>query len=439
MSFASPALAQNTSSTHSTPILQLSYQSEDIQFADWVSLFTLCLAPLIAHIFAGAPQPVFLSQKRPSWHERICQFNPTTILWRYFAITDRRVRAKVWNAADMAASNAYFWTVRGWNGSEEMMRRSRAYCTKVPDHSRATLLSGSSVQTLIVTLQGGQALYTLLSGIKGSRYSGTIAINSIFFPLAVFGLLRLFAAPWLTEDYAYTDIFQTTAISKSNKPAPAEQTPLAEARTLSTMGLLELSDTSSGEYFHAIDSWRGRLIRTLFVMPMFGLFIISLLYMIPINNKTQFTATTFLVVLFYLFFLAASTLIYSFYFIRSPSTTTIIPCIASTWYKVYTYVLLTLMLASIVVAALETRRTPCGRYTTWPSVVDSQICEGLIPVTADATLGPFAIAIRGGAESDNRTVMRKGEFGVVSFEGWCQGKAGVEMVVAFVNSSASVI
>ena len=97
------------------------------------------------------------------------------------------------------------------------------------------------------------------------------------------------------------------------------------------------------------------------------------------------------------------------------------------------------MLAMIVVAALETRRTPCGRYTTWPDVVDSQICEGLIPITADATIGPFAIATRGGAGSDNGTIMREGEFEVVDFEGWCQGKAGVEMVVASVNNSASVI
>jgi hypothetical protein len=38
-----------------------SYNSQHININDWISLFTLCLAPLIAHLVAGVPKPGTLS------------------------------------------------------------------------------------------------------------------------------------------------------------------------------------------------------------------------------------------------------------------------------------------------------------------------------------------------------------------------------------------
>ncbi len=37
--------------------LVLRYQSSGVNFSDWIELFTLCLAPLIAHLVAGVPEP----------------------------------------------------------------------------------------------------------------------------------------------------------------------------------------------------------------------------------------------------------------------------------------------------------------------------------------------------------------------------------------------
>lgn len=39
----------------SETVLQLSYQARGISFTDWISLFTLCLTPLILHVIAGTP------------------------------------------------------------------------------------------------------------------------------------------------------------------------------------------------------------------------------------------------------------------------------------------------------------------------------------------------------------------------------------------------
>src|SRR3569833_1136846 len=68
---------QTSTMTSNTPwrypeILPISYQSGNITFPEWISLFTLCLAPLIAHIVAGAPRPSYLCQTRPKCHDRIC-------------------------------------------------------------------------------------------------------------------------------------------------------------------------------------------------------------------------------------------------------------------------------------------------------------------------------------------------------------------------------
>src|ERR1700761_5036502 len=92
----------------------------------------------------------------------MCHFNPASILWRYFVILDRRVRCFQWTAADMAASNAVFWTGNSWDGSEEMMNRSRKFCTRLPNHNRINFLSASAAKTLIVTLQGVQVTYSIL-------------------------------------------------------------------------------------------------------------------------------------------------------------------------------------------------------------------------------------------------------------------------------------
>ncbi|KAJ4297695.1 hypothetical protein N0V90_005590 [Kalmusia sp. IMI 367209] len=37
--------------------LETLYQSNDIDFGDWITLLTLGLAPIIAHLVAGVPEP----------------------------------------------------------------------------------------------------------------------------------------------------------------------------------------------------------------------------------------------------------------------------------------------------------------------------------------------------------------------------------------------
>jgi len=78
---------------YSINVSPLTFQSGGIAVSQCMSLATLCLAPLIAHIIAGAPEPTYFSRRRPKWHERMCIYSPLSTLWRYAAMTDGRIRA----------------------------------------------------------------------------------------------------------------------------------------------------------------------------------------------------------------------------------------------------------------------------------------------------------------------------------------------------------
>ncbi|KAJ1323460.1 hypothetical protein MN608_11615 [Microdochium nivale] len=247
------------------PLNTPSQRDQDIPFSEWVTLLTVALAPLVAHIAAGTPYPSVLSLRycqRPRWHDSICLYNPTSIFWRYAAIADRRIRARDWGVADMAASNALFWTgtptkrrvvtnsddddsftvgriahmandarwqgtttrprrpqnkttvtVGGWDGTEAMIAASAPYCTALPLQAHAELLSWDTVKTLIITLQGVQALYVLAGSLVGGRgnivggatnFRPQDGLDAAFFPLTLIGLFRLAAACWLTStDFGY--------------------------------------------------------------------------------------------------------------------------------------------------------------------------------------------------------------------------------------------
>ena len=113
-----------------------------------------------------------------------------------------------WNSADMAASNATFWTGRDskWDGSETMMMKSRAFYTRLPRKPRISLLSASSVHIIIIVLQETQATYDLIRGFHYGKYALTMALPTIFYPLAVFEFFRLPASLWLTNEYGYSDV-----------------------------------------------------------------------------------------------------------------------------------------------------------------------------------------------------------------------------------------
>jgi hypothetical protein len=416
----------------SLKILPITYQSGGISFDGWTTLFTLCLAPLIAHIYAGVPKIVHLSRDKPHWRHRLGLYNPTTILWRYFAIADRRIRARHWDAAELCAVNVYFWTPQGWDGSEAMPQKSREYCVALPDDTHATFFSGSTVQTLIVTLQGANALYILTLGLVPNgafSTSAVVSVGTVFFFLTVFGLLRLIASFWLTDDFTYVNPEdlqpdQATVIAEDPKSnASSRKTKLSEVRNHPNYGVLDIPESRIREHYMSPNSWKSWLFRVLFLLPIIGLILFCIFYLAPIgpgNSGHWLTLSEFILILFYLFFLFTSTIIYMVYFVRGQTTTTILPCVSSVWYQLYTGVLLAMTLVLIIITSIETRMTACGYYATWPSYHD--YCIG-VPVASDynATQGVFGLAVVGETYNPdfNTSGVPVNQTSVVFFNGWC--------------------
>ncbi|KAL7619876.1 hypothetical protein AAE478_010422 [Parahypoxylon ruwenzoriense] len=371
----------------------LAYQSQGIAFEEWISMFTLCLAPLIAHVVAGAPRPSFVSRNRPRWHDRICHFNPSSILFRYAAITDRRIRALNWDTSVMAATNALFWTDQGWDGSEEMISRGQAYCTHLPEHSRVELLSWEMGKTIIVTLQGAQPLYCLISILAGSMdVNPNMALDGIFPGLAILGLLRLCSGLWLTDDFTFTTSHSSQTRSMGWRQIPTLTIEQSSQRKASFDSLLEpefVLTTPPEMQFRPLSYWASRVFRIFYFLAMISLAVLCAMFLVPWSKDSMYTTTSLLVGIQNIVFLAMSILLYGYYSVRA-TTSTIIPCISSAWYKIYTIFIMTLMIALIIISAVETRKTPCGKFTSLPGETgDIATCatphSELIPIHSDST------------------------------------------------------
>ncbi|KAF4442923.1 hypothetical protein F53441_11567 [Fusarium austroafricanum] len=339
----------------------LLYQSQDIAVSDWITLLTLCLAPLIAHVLIGAPSPTYLSLSRPAWHERICHYNPTSILWRYGIIADRRIRARNWDRFDLAATNALFWTDRGWDGSEVMIQYSRSQCVQLPDGSRVALLSRDAIKTLIITVQGVQAIILLLgSQVDPSAPSFTIlmAVDIIFFPMALFGLLRLCSCIWLTDEFSFASM--EDVLMSSAQPLGCNTTSF---ELLAANPIME-----EPQRFLSPTFWGSRVFRLLYTSIIFGLFALALVFAIPRSGNAFYTTTTLVVIIFYLMVIGMTAIMTAWYIGYKGATSTVLPCISSAWYKFYTGVVIGFGISVIVVACIETRKTPCGKFTSGPGI-----------------------------------------------------------------------
>jgi hypothetical protein len=346
-------------------IIPLSLNSKCIPFTEIFSLLTLCLAPLITHVASGSASVSYLVKSRPHWYERICHYNPTSILWRYAAITDRRIRATSWDNTDMALSNAIFWTSHGWNGSEEMVAIAEPYCCRLPAHSRVEILSSEMLKTIITTAQGISASYGIMDNLASvddtDNFLSLLGVDSIFLPLALFGLLRLCAAAWLTEDYAY-------ALRTDNplKPIAPMPTKIMRKAQRNKHRLLPASTKKANRY-RPLSYWPSVAFRIAYVIVLVVYWLTCSLYVLRPTLITTLggpvSLTMFLTALLYFAFLTISIPLLVFFLSRK-QIPTIIPCISSSWYRAYTHIMFIYIISLTVIATMETNKAPQGGYTT---------------------------------------------------------------------------
>lgn len=331
-------------------VLPIEWGSKGITLPEWLSLLTLSLAPLIVHIVAGAPRPSYLCHSRPKWHDTIVNFNPTSILWRYAAITERRIRSQTWTVAEVAATNAVFWTANGWNGSEAMILQSLPYATRLPEKPRVQFFSVEMVKTVITVVQGIQAFASLLGLFTHEGDYTTIdAVSGLFIPIALCGLLRLFPARWLTDDYDYT-VFGDDRIQLYSEAAGTSFR--GDTLRHSMDSLIERPGDVVRPPTDAIysatpslgRSWLSVAFKICYIIPFLCSWTLAFLFITPwistVNTPGVWSTTSYMLGLFYMAVLTPTILIYLFYWIRGDSNT-LLPCISSIWYKVYSTFILT--------------------------------------------------------------------------------------------------
>ncbi|KAF2118330.1 hypothetical protein BDV96DRAFT_569679 [Lophiotrema nucula] len=343
-------------------------QAGSTRLEEWISLLTLSLAPLLVHIIVGVPHPVHLHDRPPSWHDRIVHYNPTSIIWRYFVIADRRLRSKNWNACDMAASNALFWTADGWDGSETMMVKSRIYCERRPEHARLRFFSFTAGKTLIITAQGIQSISFILGAITSfKRFYVKFGVQNVFFPFAVLGLLRLAAALWLTEDYTYIERQAWESETESR-----QSTDLEKLNNTSNTSLSSIEDQLShiaDARFVPRNGRRGLTWRIFILLFIACLWLLPIITMLPFRWNIYLTGTLFAMGIFYFIFLSVTLFSTAACIFTHRSTSTTFPYATKRWYKIYTCILFLLMVSMVIIAMMENRKAPCGAYTTYPPTI----------------------------------------------------------------------
>jgi hypothetical protein len=360
---------------HSQPIIPkilFRYQSQGIPYPFWSNLFTLCLAPLIAHVAGGVESPTILgsASQGPSWSAYLTHFNPISIVWRYYIIADRRVRARSWDQYDMAACNAVFWDAecKRWDGSEEIMVKSRAWITKMPDKAHVRILSTSGLLTLVLTWQGIDVMFIIVDGLIGGTDVTLPGLGGVFVPLQTLALMRLPAALWLSSDYGYVNFHGTNMVPDVGETLLEKQVRenILEARVSN-----HLEEVDVRGRLLPWHSWQGILYRAFWLLTLWGILgpaatACSRVFWHYRPSLPYSSSSHFVLEVIYLVLSLSGILIHTTYIIRGKTHSTIIPCIHATWYKIFTMFLILIMIVCTILSCLETRILSDSIVTTLP-------------------------------------------------------------------------
>ena len=115
-----------------------------------------------------------------------------------------------------------------------------------------------------------------------------------------------------------------------------------------------------GHQFHSSRSWRGVLVRLLYLSPTLGIVTLAILYLsMTSDRQLNFSATGLSMIVTYVFFTLMTAIIFIVNIVRGTTRTTVIPGICSRWYKAYSCILFAMAVAMFVIASLEQIQPLC--------------------------------------------------------------------------------
>lgn len=305
-----------------------------------------------------------------------------------------------------------------------------------------TLFSSHSIKTIIITLQGVQAIFLSDLGIYTSEpkesmayYLEAASLGNLFAPLALFGLLRLFAAFWITADFGYVAIEDIPlGITMSRAWAISADSlqiqPSGDIEQLFSHTTSSKSNAGESRFQHR--PWWSRLFRFVYISIYAAFCLVAIASTLMTQAEDVPLSATGAMGIAILLPLSSILVIciYTYYAAQHACMPTIIPCINKTWYKLLTVLLYLALIAHPIVSGIETRRTPCGRYTT--SLLgagdDSILCPGLVYLGPDSRPGPFGL-VSDAVPELNGLDPGHGNYTMTYFTGSCQGVSGEVAIV----------
>jgi hypothetical protein len=333
----------------------------------------------------------------PHWTERITLFNPITIVWRYYGIVYFRLRTPSWDAADLAAANAAFWDTktRRWDGTERTLFLSRRYLTTPPESSHVALVSGSTLATVVLVLQGVQAVFFLVGNAVSDLIGFPTGLPTTFLPIGLLGLFRLPAAAWVSNEWGYTFLNKGKNESRDEVRLRDQDELGYKIRELGVeyegFGTSEATGEDPEDHqFQLIEerrlldtrSWKCLAYRAWWILSISGLMALAIRDIAanfnPYTWNAPFSISQLLYEIMYLELCTGFLLITPAFVLQRGHASTIIPCVQSLWYKLYTGLMMLTALAAVTVASLETVQLPNGSFTTEPPLSClGDLCEPL--------------------------------------------------------------
>lgn len=273
----------------------------------------------------------------------------------------------------MAACNAVFWDGHKgrWDGSEEIMVRSRAWITKLPEEKHVPVLSASSLATVVLTLQGVQAIFLIIAAlIPNVPYHIGLGLPYVFFPLGCLGLPRLLAAFWLSNDYGYLNT-EEMGLVRGITGSSVRTQKVVQGHVLEYPVDDRAVEANVSDRLQDRHCWKGIVYRMFWIVSICALLGISVaatskLWWGYAPNMPYCSLSHLMFNTMYLVTTSCGLLIHCTYVLMGRTGTTLIPCIHSTWYKIFTIILIAMALVSVLSNLLETRQLLDGTTTTLP-------------------------------------------------------------------------
>ena len=301
----------------------------------------------------------------PHWSERIALFNPVTVVWRYYGILYFRIRrGRSWDAADLAAANAAFWDpkTRCWDGTDRTLCLSRRYLTTPPESSHVKVVSGSTLSTLVLTLQGVQALFFMIGETVSVYDSFPDGLPTIFLPIGLLGLLRLPAAMWVSNEWGFVfprkgelerrDTELSTFRNDLRYQGGGERLRIVEYTALEAKEVEATREDPEQKLFRQDISeetrpllktthWKCLAYRAWWIVSVSALMILGIRDIVstfnPYVRNIPLSVSDILYSIMYLELCSGMLLITAAYVPQPRAhSRTIIPCVQSLWYKFYT-------------------------------------------------------------------------------------------------------